>query len=116
MHLKIVLIALCCCAGYLARAQATCEKPIIPDVFTPNGDGFNDQWVMNCLIDFPDNTLTVYDRWGAQVYYAQGYDSNWDGTNASDNKDLPDGVYVYVLSYTDQQQKLTLRGTVTIVR
>lgn len=111
-----VLVAICCSIQAGLQAQTSCDRPAPADVFTPNDDGINDKWEIMCLFDFPDNELTVFNRWGAQVYKASGYDQNWDGTNATDNKPLEQGTYVYVLHYTDQQEKQQVSGTVTIVR
>lgn len=117
MNIKHIFCILCLCwISIEAGAQTSCEKPIPQEVFTPNGDGFNDKWIITCLIDFPHNEIVIYNRWGSEVYRADGYDQNWDGTNASDNKPLDAGTYVFVLKYQDQQEYKTLTGTVTLVR
>ena len=74
--------------------------------FSPNGDGVNETFVIDCLERFPNNKLEVYNRWGNIVYTKKGYLNDWDGTsngraviNQSDK--LPVGTYYYVLDLGD---------------
>ncbi len=68
----------------------------IPTAFTPNGDQVNDVWEI-ANIQFSEAALvSVYNRYGERVFYAQGYDTPWDGTY--ENKLLPAGTYYYVIS------------------
>jgi gliding motility-associated-like protein len=75
---------------------------VVPDGFSPNGDGINDVFVIPGIEDYPDCELTVYNRWGNKIYYMKGYDNSWDGT-PNDNSLLvgkqkaPSGTYYYVL-------------------
>ena len=67
--------------------------------FSPNGDGFNDFLVINCIENYPNNTLEIFDRYGNQVYKAIRYDNSWNGTGKSG--DLPKGTYYYILDLGD---------------
>ena len=82
-----------------------------PNVFSPNNDGNNDTWVIRNLQNYPQNELTVLNRWGNEVYKAKGYSGNWDGDN------LSEGTYFYVASVKmcDGGEKV-FKGFVTIVR
>ncbi|WP_161889484.1 ice-binding family protein [Pontibacter russatus] len=82
-----------------------------PNVFSPNNDGNNDTWVIRNLQNYPQNELTVLNRWGNEVYKAKGYSGNWDGDN------LSEGTYFYVASVKmcDGAEKV-FKGFVTIVR
>ena len=80
--------------------------------FSPNGDGVNDLFVINCLHNYPNNKLEVYNRWGNMVYEMRGYANDWDGTsngrsvyNGSDK--LPAGTYYYVLDLGDGTKPTT---------
>lgn len=92
---------------------------VIPDseltfynTFTPNGDGINDTWfVGNLDLFITTNTLTVYNRYGKEVYSAQPYLNNWDGTSLG--SDLPDATYYYIL---DTGKGTKYKGSVTIIR
>ncbi|HYW95041.1 MAG TPA: gliding motility-associated C-terminal domain-containing protein, partial [Bacteroidales bacterium] len=68
----------------------------VPQIITPNSDGFNDVWFVNHIEYFEKNSLRIFNRWGNQVYSASPYDNTWRGTS---NKgiDLPDGTYFYLL-------------------
>jgi gliding motility-associated-like protein len=71
----------------------------IPEGFSPNGDNTNDTWVIPGVEEFPENTMTVFNRWGAQVYSKAPYDNSWDGTcseNAIGSNLLPEGTYFFV--------------------
>ena len=85
----------------------------VPDGITPNGDGLNDNLVMLGLEQYPDNELLIFDRWGNQIFSAQPYLHNWDGT--WNNKALPEGAYYFVLR-TEIDRKRTLKGSVYIFR
>lgn len=82
-----------------------------PNVFSPNGDGINDTWVIPTLDFFPDNNVKLYNRWGQLVHEQQNYGQG----NAWDGSELPEGTYFYVISL-DVQGETVHRGAVTIVR
>ena len=71
-----------------------------PDMITPNGDGKNDTFVIPELADdpslYPNNDMTIINRWGGIVYHAQPYKNEWDGRNRSGD-DLPAGTYYYIM-------------------
>ncbi len=92
----------------------------IPNVFSPNGDGINDLFVIQsgqsvAMI----RNFRVFDRWGAIVFEAEeilpGTEIGWDGTLKG--KDSPEGVYVYIaeITFVDGLERL-YRGDVTVVR
>ncbi|RKR82956.1 gliding motility-associated-like protein [Mucilaginibacter gracilis] len=70
--------------------------PIIPNTFTPNGDGFNDTWEIKYLDRYDKCTVKVFNRSGALVYSSNGYAVPWDGTYK--NTPLPVGTYFYIIS------------------
>lgn len=85
------------------------EKPKIYNVFTPNGDGFNDYWEIPDLKYYISNEVVVFDRWGRKVFEANNYSNNWDGG------DLDDGVYYYILRCVGFWKEDVFRGSVTIL-
>jgi gliding motility-associated-like protein len=88
------------------------ENPIIaPNTFTPNGDGINDTWSIPALTAYPDNTVTIYNRYGALVFQSNGYAKAWDGT--AGGKNLPAGVYYYIIA---PKTIPTISGNITILR
>ena len=66
------------------------ESIFIPNVITPNGDGFNDTFVIDKL--FAGTNLHIYSRWGKVVYTAAPYDNGWRGDSISP------GQYFYTVS------------------
>lgn len=85
---------------------------IIPNLFTPNGDGFNDLWVINNIENFTESEVTVFNIYGQIVYQMAPYNNDWDGTYNGSN--LPDGTYFYVLELNDPLYPDPLQGNVTI--
>ncbi len=74
----------------------------IPEGFSPNGDGKNDNFVIKGIEDFPENELSIYNRWGELVYHTFNYSNNWDGKvsigtlMSGNNGYLPNDTYYYV--------------------
>jgi len=85
---------------------------LIPNTFTPNGDGVNDTWDIVNLDSFTGSELKIYTRYGTLIYIGSGYAKPWDGTYKG--KPLPFGTYYYVLDLKNGSQKIT--GWVTIVQ
>jgi gliding motility-associated-like protein len=92
---------------------------IIPQAITPDNDGVNDVFVIPGLEHYPNNEITIYNRWGAVVYNTQHYQNDWDGTSTSNlnigGNQLPTGTYYYVLETGDEKVG-TMTGYVYIQR
>jgi gliding motility-associated-like protein len=80
----------------------------IPNVFTPNGDGLNETFVIGNLELYPNSKMIIYNRWGRKVYSSDNYLNDWDGDG------LSDGVYYFVLDVPAKPEKV--HGTVTILK
>lgn len=94
---------------------ATINPIYLSNALTPNGDGSNDVFYIGNIGSYPDNHLTIFNRWGSKVFEAKGYNNDWDGG------DLPVATYYYVLelgkdSNGNSNKQNTYKGTVTIVR
>jgi gliding motility-associated-like protein len=83
----------------------------VRNIITPNGDNFNDVWYIENILNFPNNTVSVYNRYGQKVYEANAYVNDWDGTFNGDP--LPDGSYYYVVELTDTDE--VFKGAINIV-
>ncbi|MCA6365059.1 MAG: gliding motility-associated C-terminal domain-containing protein [Bacteroidetes bacterium] len=68
----------------------------VPNVFTPNGDGVNDLFVVESQ-QIKTFELTIYNRWGNKVFSSQSATTHWDGLDES-GKDCMDGNYYYTIS------------------
>lgn len=102
-------------------ATDTVRVTVIPDItisngFTPNGDGVNDQWVIDNMELFPNNVVSVYNRWGVAIFRAAPYvnGSAWDGTY--EGKPLPVGTYYYTIELNDNRFPRPITGPITIHR
>ena len=80
--------------------------------FSPNGDGINDLLVINCIENYPNNRLEIFDRYGNQVYKAIKYDNTFNGIGK--NGDLPKGTYYYILDLEDGSA--IKKGWIQIIR
>lgn len=81
---------------------------------TPNGDGHNDTWVIDNIEEYPDNSVSIYNRWGSEVWNANSYNNTtviWNGNN-SQGQPLPDGTYFYIV----QVSGTTYKGWVQLTR
>ena len=106
--------------GCKASDQITieeCNSEIwIPNVFTPNGDGYNDTFYP-VYTNIDKLTMYVYNRWGNQIFEGSGKAAVWDGTYMG--KKCPDGVYYYLIDYEKKGGsnigKKQLHGSVTLL-
>ncbi|WP_109746180.1 Ig-like domain-containing protein [Flavobacterium araucananum] len=86
--------------------------------FTPNNDGANDLFRIDCIESYPNNELKVYNRYGSLVYSKQHYENDWDGTAnvsgvISRGDMLPTGTYFYVITIGDGTAR---KGWLSIMR
>ncbi len=91
---------------YITVTQPDAPCLTIYNEFSPNGDGVNDTFVIDCIENYPDNKTEVYNRWGNKVYEKSGYLNDWDGTSngralVKQADKLPVGTYYYVLDLGD---------------
>jgi len=94
------------CDTGLVRIDVECYLyVIVPQGFSPNGDGTNDVFEIVGIEDYPNNHIAVFNRWGHKVYEKDGYDNSWNGHSevplTLGNGMLPKGTYFYILSLGD---------------
>jgi gliding motility-associated-like protein len=86
---------------------------IIPNAFSPNGDGINDTWGITNLGDYPNAVVEVFNRFGQPVFRSLGgYSKAWDGK--LNGKELPIGTYYYIIEPKNGFAKVT--GYVVLVK
>ncbi|MEZ4806503.1 MAG: gliding motility-associated C-terminal domain-containing protein [Flavobacteriales bacterium] len=71
------------------------DEPVIPNIFTPNGDGVNDTFTITGGLQHLE--LNIYNRWGQLVAVRSGRYVSWDGRSTYSGEPCPDGVYFYVI-------------------
>lgn len=92
----------------------------IPNIFSPNRDGFNDVFSVfpGPELQIEDLVCSVYDRWGNLVFFTKQYPFEWNGT--FEGKPLNPGVYVYKIEYRAMAGSKTrdeiFRGDLTLIR
>ncbi|MBL7957112.1 MAG: choice-of-anchor L domain-containing protein [Flavobacteriales bacterium] len=94
-------------ASDIATISLICDV-VIPNVFSPNGDGHNDLFVIDG-IEYTSNTVRIYNRWGQLVFESSNYRNQWNGG------DLPDGTYFYEVVLQHKKDD-PYTGHVTILR
>lgn len=129
-----------CDTSYYHTVKVEPVKLKIPNVFTPNGDGTNDYFIISLDggSDVPsggDNgsrgyretgaeyenyeplnryyessELTIFNRWGRVVYHSKDYQNDWNGGG------LSDGTYFYVLKCHGLKNDATYQGSVMIIK
>ena len=103
-----------------------CPVYEIPNVFSPNGDQFNNLLVplssrsSNPKANVDRIDMTIFNRWGKIMFTTQDPEINWDGKNQNNNQDCVVGVYYYVCKVyiitLQGEQMITMQGSVTIIR
>jgi gliding motility-associated-like protein len=87
--------------------------PVVPDAFTPNGNNYNDLFVVPGIEAYETRQLFVYSRYGTLVYESNLYNNDWDGTLLNSGSPVPDGTYYYVFKLDND---LIVNGYVYINR
>lgn len=96
--------------------NSNCDnRLVIPNAFTPNGDGKNDVF-KPLFIDAPDRySMHIYNRWGQLVFETTEATTGWDGKFKGAPQ--PTGTFIYYIQYTYTGQKTQgLRGALELVR
>ena len=86
---------------------------VIPNYFTPNGDGEYDTWAPLNLASYPHAETIIYDRYGRQIATLNNR-QEWDGTYGGEP--LPTGDYWYVLRLNEPDDSRTFKGHFTLYR
>jgi gliding motility-associated-like protein len=100
------------CPSVSDNVKITVNDLVIPTLITPNGDAYNEYFVVRGLETLGKTELTIFDRNGAQVYKNMNYDNSWNGLNYNGNE-LPDDTYFYVIK---SQNGKSLSGYIVIRR
>lgn len=88
---------------------------VVPNAFTPNGDGRNDQLLVLHSANLDEVVLRIYDRWGEMVFETRDPAVGWDGTFKG--KEMPVGVFVYTLyaEFKDASSQQS-KGSILLLR
>ena len=94
------------------------DKFVMPNAFTPNGDGTNDYFIGKGYEEgISEFQMQIWDRWGAKVFETEDLRQGWDGTLNNRGKPMPGGVYLYIVRYRSSRgKKHLMKGYATLVR
>jgi gliding motility-associated-like protein len=93
-------------SAVIDASPAPCEL-IFYSGITPNSDGKNDFWSIEFIEQYPDNLVTIFNRWGQKVFETTNYnnaDRRWEGNDASGNV-LPPATYFYLVEVNGKSYK-----------
>ncbi|PCJ25132.1 MAG: hypothetical protein COA97_08265, partial [Flavobacteriales bacterium] len=85
----------------------------IPNIFTPNNDGFNDIWKINGEV----KEVSIYNRWGNQIFFSNQNFIGWNG-NTKSGQPCNDGIYYYIVTTLSNEDNTlqTHKGSITLLR
>ena len=87
-----------------------------PNAFTPNGDTKNDLFYIS-NIGITEFTMTIYDRWGKEVFYTRNINDFWNGRYFNKGQLVQIGAYVYDIYYKDYSgYERNEQGTISVLR
>ncbi|WP_346757007.1 Ig-like domain-containing protein [Agaribacillus aureus] len=104
------------CDEAMIRIEVTPSSACQINIYTgisPNGDGFNDSWIIEGISCFPDNELQIFNRWGNLIFKTTGYNNQnvvWGGEVNTGllikgTKMAPNGTYFYILRLKELDEK-----------
>lgn len=98
-----------------------CSKLIIPNVFTPNNDAYNDKFKPKTIGDISEYRIQIFNRWGKRVYESTDVEEGWDGTVFNNGSACAEGTYYFVInyksiSYPQNSKDNNVTGAVTLLR
>ena len=88
------------------------KAPKIPNIFSPNGDGIHDKWIIDYLESYPGCTVEIFNRYGQRIYHSVGYDKPWDGI--INGSPAPVGTYYYIVD--PKNGRKIMSGYVDVIR
>ena len=96
------------------------DELIIPDGFSPNGDGINDTFeIKNIRTLYPNFSIEIFNRWGNKIFDVNAAKPDWDGHNQKGMKlggeKAPVGVYFFIINFNDGVKK-DIQGRVYLSR
>ncbi len=86
----------------------------IPNFFTPDGDGTNDTWYPRNIDDYPNISVSIFDRYQRLIVQYNGNQSSWNGHYK--NKLLPSGDYWYIVKLNKPDDDREYKGNFTLYR
>lgn len=95
----------------LVESNSICS---FANVFTPNGDGMNDKFDVNCdkIVEY---NIVIFNRWGNKLFESNDIDNPWDGTNKG--KEVPEGTYFFIIKAIGLDDVVwNKKGSISLIR
>jgi len=100
-------------AGELAEIKIDEDlQVIVNNAITPNGDGINDEWLIQFNPELKAPEVFIFNIYGQKIFHAKSYQNNWKGSY--NGSILPNGAYYYLINFESEQIK-PIRGTLSIL-
>ncbi|MES2431460.1 MAG: sugar-binding protein [Bacteroidota bacterium] len=100
------------CAAYDTVDVILVERVFIPNIFSPNGDGIYDKWIIDKIDQYPTAHVKIFNRYGQLLSESVGAIKPWDGTYQG--KPVPVGAYYYVIKLKDEE--VPIGGSISLIR
>ena len=103
-------------AWWTLSGEEQAEYVYVPNAFSPNGDGVNDEFKPFINGYEPDEyVFYIFDRWGKQIFESNNLENGWDGTH--NDSECKQDVYVWYVIFSDMNNKIqTLNGIVALIK
>lgn len=103
------------CTGYdsvfITKDPEGCIDPV--NAFSPNGDQYNDTWVIDNMYLYPQANVQIFNKWGNVIHEQTGVYEPWDGT--VNDSPAPSDLYYWIINLNVPEREI-LKGNITIVR
>ena len=96
--------------------EQLCSNYMVPEAFTPNGDGNNDVLMVRSDGDLDEVDFQILDRWGKEVFRTMRQDVGWNGFHQNDGAEMAPDVFAYCLKVVCNGQEEVIAGSVSLIR
>ena len=93
-----------------------CEEVYLPNAFSPNNDGKNDEWRVVTSVGLELIQLVIYNRWGNKVWETYDVANGWDGTYKGDKMDTETYFYLFRYKCLHDGKNYTKKGDIILLR
>lgn len=93
-----------------------CEEVYLPNAFSPNNDGNNDEWRVVTSVGLELIQLVIYNRWGNKVWETYDVANGWDGTYKGDKMDTETYFYLFRYKCLHDGKNYTKKGDIILLR
>ncbi|MDD5571355.1 MAG: gliding motility-associated C-terminal domain-containing protein [Bacteroidales bacterium] len=88
----------------------------VPQAFTPDGNGFNDEFIVRGGEGVGNFELAVFSSWGEMVYYTKNINEGWNGRKQNTGEELIEDAYIYCIKGKNVGIPFTINGLVNLIR